>query len=134
MKLKRIVTPHKLKNDCWNLVLAQATDKDYYVVRMNLEHLCASDGSLDHRTTHEYLTFHGYTAIELRRSEDFVSVSQVVSMFKTYKTVIASYDRRKGLAHLSFAHNYEHFTTSETDDSFTDPVFFIWVKLDNILK
>lgn len=134
MKLKRTVTPHKYGSDCWNLAIAQAVDKDYYLVRRDLDQQCAPDGSLNQKYTNYYLISHGYTFVDLRRKEEAVTISQVMTMFKSYKVVIASYERRKSLAHLSFAENYEHFTTSETDDSFNDLVFFVWVKFDKVLQ
>ena len=53
------------KNDCWNVALSLATERDYNLVRKNLIKYSSSSGGLSPYYSQQYLEKYGYIKMDL---------------------------------------------------------------------
>lgn len=133
MNITRIETPHINKNDCWNIVLSKATNRSYEEIREMFKDYLDENDSLRQKEVSQYLKDQGYSIIDFRsrviQDKASIKIISALKSFNAYKVVIASFEKRKELHHLSYYENGKHYTTSDTDESFEDPVLFVWIKI-----
>ena len=125
--LTRVVTLHRNVNDCWCLVISQATGKKYDLIRSELKGFMSSDYSLRRHIATQYLLRYGFSEITFKK---LITVREVM-LTTTQPIIIASYDRRRSMHHLAYAENHVLYTTSDTDECFYDPAFYGYIHVEN---
>jgi len=129
-ELKKVITPHINPKDCWNLVLARVSGEDYHDIREKMfKNSYADENGLHGHLTNKVLMQYGFGGVHLGALPiKEPSVRDILIAFYNYEIVIGSFDNESMLYHLSYAYKGIEYTTLESELSYENKVYFVWIR------